>query len=639
MPYERLKPSFVFDEERLKQLKQIAPEAFTDGKINWDILKEALGEYVEDESQEVEHFGLFWPGKREARKLASIPSKGSLVPVRGEGIDEDKTRNIFIEGENLEVLKLLQKSYAGRIKMIYIDPPYNTGNDFIYDDNFTEPLEEYLKYTGQMDEEGRVLTTNTKADGRFHSRWLSMMYPRLRLARNLLTEDGVIFISIDDNEVAHLKKICDEIFGEECFIGKIIIKSNPRGKQSSKNIAFMHEYLLIYSKNIGLNLNEEELSERQVSDYKYEDRNGKYRLLGLRKRGAASRRIDVPSLYFPIYYDLSTKKILLERVSGSVEILPKLENGEDGRWRWSKGKIIKDIDLLEVKEVKRKGTGNIEHDIFTKDYLEREGGLKGKKVVSIWDEKEINYEFGKEELRELFGKNIYDYPKTVYLLKKIIKFGSDDNDIILDFFAGSGMTGHAVLDFNIEPDSKRKFICIQLPELCEENSDAYKAGYKTIAEICKDRLLRVIKLIRKKQNNNNLEVGLKVFKLEKSNFKQWQDYQGKDLKELQRVFEHWQSPLIDDWKEEDLLIEILLQEGFPLDSKIEQLGQYSKNKILQVSSEFCEHKLLVCLDKKVYQETINDLALGSDDRFICLDNALNDEQKVRLSDKGFLKTI
>ncbi|MGD2158346.1 MAG: site-specific DNA-methyltransferase [Anaerolineales bacterium] len=252
MPIEKLRPSFTFTEDRLKELKTVVPEAFADGKINWDVLREALGEYLEEEDQE--HFGLTWPGKRDSRRLAAMPSKGTLVPQPGEGINEGSTHNIFIEGENLEVLKLLQKSYAGRVKMIYIDPPYNTGNDFIYRDDYSEPLYTYLKRTGQVDETGHELTTNTRASGRFHSNWLNMMYPRLLLARQLLQEDGAIFISIDDNEISNLKAVMDEIFGEENFINIVSVKAKPSAgasgggedKRLKKNI----EFLLIYSKNL-----------------------------------------------------------------------------------------------------------------------------------------------------------------------------------------------------------------------------------------------------------------------------------------------------------------------------------------------------------------------------------------------------
>jgi adenine-specific DNA-methyltransferase len=244
MTIQKLRPSFTFTQDRLKELESIIPEAFADERINWDVLKEALGTYLEEEGSDAEHFGLFWPGKRDARRLATVPSKGTLKPAPGEGVDEDATGNIFIEGDNLEVLKLLQKSYAGHIKMIYIDPPYNTGNDFVYKDEFWDPLEDYLKKTGQADEEGKILTTNTKADGRFHSNWLSMMYPRLRLARTLLREDGAIFVSIDDTEMPHLKLLMNEIFGEENFVATLVWQRSKKG--DAKLIANIHEYILIF---------------------------------------------------------------------------------------------------------------------------------------------------------------------------------------------------------------------------------------------------------------------------------------------------------------------------------------------------------------------------------------------------------
>ena len=240
MAIERIKPAFHFEAERIEQLKQIAPEAFADGKINWETLQEALGDYLEEEDITTEHFGLFWPGKRAARKIASIPSEGTLIPCPGEGIDEENTRNIFIEGENLEVLKLLQKSYANSIKLIYIDPPYNTGNDFIYEDDFSESIDEYLRRTGQLDEDAKQISANTKADGRFHSKWLSMMYPRLRLARNLLSNDGFIFISIDENEAANLKLLLNEVYGEENFIASIANINNPKGRSDDNYISTIH---------------------------------------------------------------------------------------------------------------------------------------------------------------------------------------------------------------------------------------------------------------------------------------------------------------------------------------------------------------------------------------------------------------
>ena len=264
MSIEKLRPSFTLTEDRLRELAAVVPEAFADGRINWDTLREALGEQLEDETQE--HFGLFWPGKREARRLAAMPSKGTLVPQPGQGVDEDSTHNIFIEGDNLEVLKLLKKSYVGRVKMIYIDPPYNTGGDLLYLDDFSIPTEQYLQQLNLVDEKGIKLTSNSKADGRFHSSWLTMMYPRILLARELLTEDGVIFVSIDDNECHNLRQLLNELFGEENFVADIVAVNNLKGRNDKAHIATAHERLLIFKRptftEVGL-----ELTEKQKQEY------------------------------------------------------------------------------------------------------------------------------------------------------------------------------------------------------------------------------------------------------------------------------------------------------------------------------------------------------------------------------------
>jgi adenine-specific DNA-methyltransferase len=294
MPIEKLRPSFTFTEDRLKEIAAVVPEAFADGKINWTTLQEALGEYLEDEEQE--SFGLTCPGKREARRLAAIPSKGTLIPQPGEGVYEDTTRNIFIEGDNLEVLKLLQKSYAGRVKLIYIDPPYNTGNDFIYPDDYSEPLEAYLRRTGQMDEEGQRLRTNTRASGRFHSNWLNMMYPRLLLARHLLQEDGIIFVSIDDNEQSNLRLLLNEVFGEENFFSTIIIQSNKRG-QTYKQIAKTHEYVLAYTTSPETEILELEKIGKK-DDLNLEDNVGKFNIRELRNRNPKFGKFNRPNLFY-----------------------------------------------------------------------------------------------------------------------------------------------------------------------------------------------------------------------------------------------------------------------------------------------------------------------------------------------------
>lgn len=643
MPIEKLRPSFSFDEERIKQLKQIAPEAFADNQVNWEVLKEALGNYLEEDDVDVEHFGLFWPGKREARRMASIPSKGTLIPCPGEGIDEENTRNIFIEGENLEVLKILQKSYAGRIKMIYIDPPYNTGNDFVYDDNFTEPLEEYLRRTRQIDEEGKPLTTNKKSDGRFHSKWLSMMYPRLRLAWNLLSDEGVIFISIDDNEVHNLRQLLNETFGEENFIAQIIVQSNKRG-QTYKDIAKTHEYLICYTKNIDVKLNE---LQKENNDLNLSDDIGNFNLRELRNRNPKFGRFNRPNLFYPIYADPNDidanglcSVSLNSKSKSSVEILPFNSKGEESCWRWGKTLTLKNIDKEVSKSnvvAKQRRDGG--WNVFEKY---RKGTYKAK---SIWDETEVINEQGTLDLKNLGLKDYFDFPKPVELIKKSILLGSDKDDIILDFFAGSATTAQALLESNLSDNSNRKFICIQIDEETPTDSSAKLAHFEKITDISKQRIRLTIQKIekelakRKSKGNLDVDLGFRVFHLNKSNYLAWSEYKGSNLKDLEDLFSSQESSLINDWKSENLLNEILLMEGFLLDSKIEIIKDYKKNKVKQVISDFCEHKLLICLDKKVHSETIKNLQLGDTDIFICLDTAITDQEKVTLADKGLIKTI
>jgi adenine-specific DNA-methyltransferase len=648
MPIEKLRPTFTLTEDRIKELQAVIPEAFADGKINWDTLREALGETLEDETKE--HFGLFWPGKREARRLATLPSKGTLIPQPGEGMNEEKTHNLFIEGDNLEVLKLLQKSYAGRVKLIYIDPPYNTGNDFVYPDDYSEPLDAYLKRTGQVDEAGQMLTTNARASGRYHSNWLNMIYPRLLLARQLLQENGVIFLSIDDNEIYNLRSLANEIFGEENFIGQIIVQSNPRGSQSIKYLASVHEYIVIYAKNAAeFDMKGLELSDAMKEEYKYTFKDGrKYRLLGLRQRGGAWRREDRPSLFFPIWIDTKTGETALEKSSKFSKPVNPIQptTGEEGSWRWSKGKIQNSPELIIARQVSRDGDKDA-WDIFQIDFMQAEAGdERTTKAKTLWIDKEINYQNGRTEVRQLFGgKDVFDFPKPVYLLQKIFEMvGLENGDIILDFFAGSCTTAHALLDFNFKNGLGTKFVVIQLPELTPKNSPAYKAGYRTIADIGRDRIRRVTKSF-KRNNQGKLQLGstdgfgFRSYKLDYSTFKEWELFTSKATSQLELRFEKAETPLVEGWKPENLLSEILLLQGFPLDSSVRSLPEFKGNDVQDVTSEFVTHPLYVCLDKKIKAETIAKLSLRAEDIFVCLDSALSDEAKVKLTDQCNLKVI
>jgi len=611
MPIEKLRPSFSFDEERIKQLKQIVPEAFADNQVNWEVLKEALGNYLEEDDIDVEHFGLFWPGKREARRMASIPSKGTLVPCPGEGIDEENTRNIFIEGENLEVLKILQKSYAGRVKMIYIDPPYNTGNDFVYDDNFTEPLEEYLRRTGQIDEEGKPLTTNKKSDGRFHSKWLSMIYPRLRLARNLLSETGILFASIDENEIHNLRSVLNEIFGEENFISNLVWQSRT-SISNDQEISLNHNHTLVYAKErasvnfkgIGLD----------IQDYKNPDNDprGPWKLVPIdaNKPGGDTKYPIKNPKTGKVYYPPSNR-------SWSVNSQDFQKLLDDGRIKFGMTDDSSPKKKLYLKERQEKGDSKTPSSLLLDAGTTKDGT---KEIMNLFE-----------------GKKYFSYPKPTSFIRRLLEFGIEDNDIVLDFFAGSGSTGVALCQKNSDEVQSNSFILVQLPELIAEEKKEYFSEFTNIAEITKERLRR--DLSKYSENILVSNLGFKSFKLAKSNFKYWQDFNSNDLNKLEDIFSSLESNLVENWNEDNLLIEILMLEGFPFESKIEEIREYTKNKVQQVTSDFCEHKLLVCLDKKVHSETIKNLQLGDTDIFICLDNAITDEEKVTLSDKGLIKTI
>ncbi|MCG3154009.1 MAG: hypothetical protein DKINENOH_00601 [bacterium] len=633
MPTKKLRPSFAFTEDRLAQLKAVVPEAFADGKINWKSLKQALGEFLEDENQDAEHFGLFWPGKREARRLATLPSKGTLVPAAGEGVDEDKTRNIFIEGENLEVLKLLQKSYAGRIKMIYIDPPYNTGNDFVYRDDERESLYDHLHRINLIDENGSPLTSNTghKKDGkyanvntrrsaRFHSNWLSMMYSRLVLSRQLLQIDGVIFVSVDDNEIQNLRQVMNEVFGEENFIANIVWQKKYTRSNDAKWFSDNHDHILVYASSAdSFELNLEPRTDEQKSAYTNPDNHpkGPWKATPLH---AKSGNIQGFSYKFKNGFVWSPPTGTYPRFS--KETLAKLDKndeiwfGKDGGSTPSRKSF-----LVDVKS--------------------------GVTPVTVWLHEDAGHTHeANNELKALGMPGFFDNPKPTRLIRKMLQLATSahENELILDFFAGSCTTANALLDLNREDGGNRRFIMVQLPEPTPDDSPARKAGYDTIAKIGKERIRRVIAKMKKEGNGKSSskrekpedlsckDLGFKVFKLARSNFKAWQDYDGENIQELEKLLDQAETPLVEGWKEEDLLTEIMLQQGFPLDSKITPQSGFKQNKVQLIESEACGHRLFVCLDPKIKEDTIKHLELRTEDIFVCRDSALTDQAKMRLAD-------
>lgn len=622
-PWEKLEPTFSLVEDRLRILRQALPEAFTDGRINFETLKELLGEAIADDEQD-EHFGLSWTGKREARKLAGMPSKGTLVPVKGKGLHEDTTENIFIEGDNLEVLKLLHKSYYGKIKMIYIDPPYNTGNDFIYKDDYKMPLESYLQRSGQMNEMDEMLTSNPKSSGRFHSDWLNMIYPRLRVAVDLLQEDGVIFVSIDDNEVHNLRQMMNEIFGEENFVSTLIWEKRYSPQNAVKWFSESHDFVIVYAKNkLNWYPNLLERSDEMNARYRNPDNDPR----GVWKPADSTAQGG---------HGTKSQFYVLTAPNGKQHTLP------NGRcWLYTEPVFQK---MVEDNRIWFGADGN--NVPAVKRFLSEV--KQGTACQTIWKYVDVGHnQEAKKEVNDLFPEaTVFDTPKPVRLLKRILHLATDPDSIIVDFFSGSGTTAQAVMEQNVEDGGNRKFICVQIDEKVDENSDAYKAGFRTISEITAERIRRASKKIEAEIDaglplEQKPDLGFKFYRLERSNFKAWSDYQGTNLDELRGLLQAQVSTsFIEGATNDGILTEILLLEGFPLDSSVEQDESFERNTVLRVSSEFNEHRLFITLDEEIWEETIDRAGeLESNDIFICLDKALGDQSKHRLADVCRLKVI
>jgi adenine-specific DNA-methyltransferase len=520
---------------------------------------------------------------------------------------------------------------------VFIDPPYNTGNDFIYADDFMRSQEEENAQMGMYDEDENRLFKNTDANGRFHSDWCSMIYSRLMLARNLLTDDGAIAISIDDNEIDNLGEICDEVFGSQNFVSKIIVQNNPRGRQSDSFVATVHEYLLCYAKDSTKCLvNGTPLTEDQKAEYCYSDGNGAYRLLGLRQRGVASLREDRPDMFFPIYVDPTTQEVSLDFHDGWLTVVPKKSDGRDGRWMWGKQKCIADKSRLVARMIERRS----EYDIFVKDYLVRENGQRTRKYKTIWDDKCINNQVGTQEVKKLLDGEYMSFPKSCAYIQMICQMLSSSSGIVLDFFSGSATTAHAVMQLNAEDGGHRKFIMVQLPEKCDEQSEAYKAGYKTICEIGKERIRRAGEKISKANDelkdipllkdekdiklfldiaqngpeavertksafervnaSRSLDVGFRVLKLDDTNMKDV--YYAPDDYD-QGMIAALESNIKDDRTDLDLLFGCLIDWGLPLSLpyKSEQIDGCTVHT-------YNDGDLIACFDANIPESVVKEIA-------------------------------
>ena len=495
----------------IERLRAALPEYFDkDGAFMLDRLQESLkgGEV----SITKEGYELKFLGKSYAKYLTSTETETVVVPDldHNNQPDNKSSDNVYIVGDNIDALKHLLGSYAGKIKCIYIDPPYNTGSDgFVYNADFGfTPAQLVDKIGLSEDEAERVLDLQGKSS---HSAWLTFMYPRLQLARELLSDDGVIFISIDDNEQSNLKVLCDEVFGEQSFLAQISVKNNPRGRQSNTSIASTHDYVLVYARaNEYVELSGRPLTPDETKGFDLTDEIGNYRLLGLRQRGVASLREDRPDMFFPIYVCPETLSISLNAEPGWIEVLPKKADGREGRWMWGKQKCVSEKERLVAKVIAKRN----EFDIFVKDYLRRDSGdERTRKVFSIWDDKTFNQQVGTQEVKNLLGSDVASFPKPTPLLRRIIEIGSRRGDTVLDFFSGSASTADALLQLNAEDGGDRKYIMVQLPEIIEGGQRAHKSGYRTIDEIGRERIKCAAAKI-KNETGADIDYGFRLYRLE-----------------------------------------------------------------------------------------------------------------------------
>lgn len=637
-------------EEQLKKLLESFPEVITDGKVDWEKLKITLGENIELSN---ERYVLNWAGKSDAFRVLQEPSYSTLLPVKDESIDFDKTENIFIEGENMEVLKVLQKSYFGEIKMIYIDPPYNTGSDsFIYPDKFAETKEEYQKRIGEKDEEGYMtregmFRKNSKENGQYHSNWLSMMYPRLFLAKNLLKSEGVIFVSIDDNELYNLKLLMNEVFGEENYIGTIIWKNATDNNPTQ--VAIEHEYLLVYGKNkvkvesewkssvsdvkqILVNIGNKLINEHKELDqlkaaygkwfkenkaflwpmdrYKHIDFDGVY--IGsqsVHNPGKEGYRYDVihPETQKPCKQPLMGYRFPKETMDKLLED-DKILFGED------------ETKIIELK-------------VYAKDFQD--------KLPSVI---ELDGRVGSYDLKTLFPgtKRLFNNPKPVRFLDSFFPFGLKDGDILLDFFAGSCSSAHTVLGLNHNDGGKRRFICSQLPEKCKDESEAQKLGYTNIAQIGKERIRKVIQAIREKSNGelefkeNDSDLGFKVFKLTESNFKIWQNKGLENDEALSKQMDAFVDPVAGHAQIENMVFELILKSGLSLNSTISKEHDFynvNEGKLILILESVSEQMIKRVLELKAEKVIALDKLFQNNDQ-------LKTNTALQLKDAGVdFKTI
>ena len=579
--------------DNVNKISELFPNCVSEGKIDFDMLKQELSKDIIEEDKE--KYQLTWAGKKEALVKANSVSFNSLRPVKEHSVSFDETKNIYIEGDNLEVLKILQESYLNKIKCIYIDPPYNTGRNLIYKNNFSREELEELEKSGQIDEFGNALIYNLDSNARFHSDWLSMMYSRLKLARNLLTEDGIIIIAMDQSEITNLAKLCDEIFGENNQLGLITVVHKPEGRNQEKFFGTSNEFALFYAKNKDKAMFQNVVLDPEIAKkYDQKDEKGNYRLQNFIRMtdGKLAYREVRPNFWYPIYVNTNNNKISTIKNNVDqpiIEVFPKTKVGVEMSWK----------TLPNTAEELIKN-GNLEIKIDNDGFVSIMEKIRETQVIKThWIRKEYNaIQYGTKVVNELLDAKVFDFPKSIYLIMDILKLCMDKNDIVLDFFSGSATTADAVMRLNAEDNGNRKFILVQLPEKCDCTTEAHKNGYNTICDIGEERIRRASQKI-KEETNAKIDYGFRVYKVDSSNMKDIY-YAPTDLKQSQlNMFE---SSIKDDRTAEDLLTQVILDLGLTLDLSIEE------KRILNNNVYFVEtNSLVACFDDAININIIDEI--------------------------------
>ncbi len=615
-------------DENFKKLAEMFPNAITETidengevvrAIDKDVLMQEISCKVVDGNEE--RYQFTWPDKKKSVLLANTPINKTLRPCREESVDFDNTENLYIEGDNLEVLKLLQETYLGKVKMIYIDPPYNTGRNLIYKNDFASSIDEYFANSGQFDIEGNCLVSNTESNGRFHTDWLNMIYARLKLSKQLLREDGIVVLTIDDCEIQTVTMVLNEVFGEQNHLATIVIKNNPSGRSTITGASISHEYALFYSRNPNTKLGRLPRNNKQIARYKEQDEHGSFEWVNFRKHGGYKE--DAPTMYYPIYinkdgkgfripkliWDEQTKEytVLEKALNNEIISYPIDENGNARRWKWSLERAIQEKNEMSVRMDKNK-----KYAVYIKSRMKDEGMLP----LTVWDDKLYSStEYGTNFLTSLMGKRYFDYPKSIYAVLDCLRVSShESDDIILDFFSGSATTAHAVMQLNAEDGGNRKFIMVQLPEETDEKSEAYKAGYKNICEIGKERIRRAAKKIAEENPEAEFDGGFRVLKCDSSNMKEVY-YNPTEYEPS--LFSKLEDNIKEDRSPEDLLFQVMLDLGVLLSSKMKETIIAGK-KVFNVEDNY----LIACFDDNITEEVITEIAKQKPYYFVMCDSSM-----------------